>query len=155
MPTEALGDGLFGRWIYGMSGIALQIGSNLANQVPAGPGPPFLDWPMRIANSIGQMLKMDTRIADKSLVRCVLQDPADTGVGQGPLSQLFLVALDVGEEGPVEGEQASSRRVIHPEILGVFETAKVEIRSSIPSTLSQVSPVQGLFRDRKVRTGWA
>ena len=135
-----------------MSGISLQIGSIFANQVPARPGPPFLDWPMWIANSVGQVLKMDTRIADKSLVRCVLQYPGDTGIGQGPFFQWFFVSSGVGEEGPVDGEQASSWCIIHPEILGVFETTKVEVGSTISSALSNVFIVQGNVQIRQVGT---
>ena len=98
----------------------------------------------RISYPVAQVLKMDTRIAQKGTIGCVSEYPSDADIRQGPALQLFLVSLDIGKQGSIYGENASRRSIVYPEKLGVFETLKVEAGYSIPIAWPQVAPIQDL-----------
>jgi len=155
MSHQSVGDCLLGRRFNRMTGISLQIGPGPANQVPAGPGAPLFDLPVRIADPGGQVLKVDPRIADECLIGRVSEYPDDSGIGQGPSRQLFFVSFEVGEEGPIDREQDSGRPVIKPEKLSVFEAPQIETGSPICSALPDVLIIQHNVQIRQVRAGSA
>jgi hypothetical protein len=98
------------------------------------------------------MLIVDAGVAGE-LVAGLTHHPADGAVRHGIFGQGDVTFGHVAIEGAVHGEQRPGREVIQPELLAVFETQTIELRSLVVPQGVEVAPSQGATAGRQERAG--
>ena len=135
-------------WITGPCGVCF------FGKGPAGPGARFALFAAGFFEAIRVVLKMDARIADKDVCRCVGHEPLHGGVGKWVLREDGFIACEVGTHGAIQAEHGARGELLLPEVMTVFEAGVIKLGSSFLLTeLIQAPPIEIRTRLGQIRAG--
>lgn len=153
MAVEGGGDGGLGRLDHLMFWIGGPIRPQVAGKCPAGPGAGGALSAAGLVHSIGVVLEMHPRVADKNLRRRVREEPCHRRIGEGPGVEFGFIPAQVGTEGAIEAKHGACSQAPLPKGVAVFQTGQVKSRIPGLAVAGQVAVIKPGRGRRQERAG--
>lgn len=126
VAVELFEDKGLGGFDHCVSGVAGEVGAEVADEGPAGPGAPASLVTAGLSEAAGVVLEVNAGIADEDVGRGVGEEPGHGGVGHGPFGEDGVLGGEVGPHGAVEAEDGAGGEAALPELVAVGEGGEVE-----------------------------
>ena len=116
---ESLRD--FRRAQLGAGRVSGELWARGTGECPHSPGARGTEFLSRAAESAGLVLVAEARVAGKVIAAMVLQDPEESGVGQGPCAEDVIRRIHIGIESTGQCQKRATGVTLQPQVMSVAQ----------------------------------